>query len=129
MTKAKFKNTLYGIESSYSNISQDIDKCDSRTIALINDNFAQHYNFAPLRSRYSKTVDDSYIANSCTYCDALMGRHFLKSWGSYYSSQTVKTEEVTVPRYGRILMEFGEKSIYRHSINYEVGRWVLIESL
>lgn len=129
VVKARFKNTLYGIENSYSSISQDVDECDSRTIELINNSFAQRYNFAPLRSRYSKTVDSSYIANSCTYCDALMGRHFMKSWGSYYSSQTVETDEITVPRKGRVLMEFGRVGYYSRAIDYNEGKWVLIDTL
>lgn len=127
--KVRFRNTLYGIEHDYSNISQSVDECDSRTIDLINDSFAERYNFSPLRSRYSKTVDDNYIANSCTYCDALMGRHFLKSWGSYYSNKVVETDKLTVPRNGKILIGFGKLSSYNRVIDYDEGKWVLTETL
>lgn len=127
--KVRFKNTLYGIDNEYSHNSQYVDECDKETIELINTSFSQSYHFAPLRSRYSKTVNGSYIANSCIRCDALMGRHFLKSWGSYYSNKTVETNEITAPRNGKILMEFGEMSFYNRVINYDVGRWVLIDTL
>ena len=53
----------------------------------------------------------------------------MKSWGSYYSSQTVETDEITVPRYGRVLMEIGRVKSYSRAIDYNEGRWVLIDTL
>lgn len=129
VTKVRFKNTLYNIDHEYSNNSQDVDVCDKETIERINSSFSQSYNFPPLRSRYSDTVGSSYIANSCIHCDALMGRHFLKSWGSYYSNKIVETNEITVPRNGRILMELGTVGFYNRRVDYDVGRWVLVDTL
>lgn len=127
--KVRFKNTLYDIDHEYSHNSQDVDVCDKETIDRINSSFSQSYNFSPLRSRYSDTVGSSYIANSCIHCDALMGRHFLKSWGSYYSNKIVKTSEIIVPRNGRMLMEFGAVSFYNRMVDYDIGRWVFIDTL
>lgn len=129
VTKVRFKNTLYDIEHSYSNISQCIDECDDKIIKLINGSFANRYNFSPLRSRYSETIGSSYIANSCTYCDALMGRNFLKSWGSYFSNKKVSTNEITVPRTGNVLTEFGQVKPYNKTVKYDEGRWVLTDTV
>ena len=40
-----------------------------------------------------------------------------------------ETNEITVPRNGRILMEFGTLSFYNRMVDYDSGRWVLIDTL
>lgn len=126
--KVNFKSQLYGLAYRYSERSQYVDGCSDQIINLINHSFSKLHNFAPLRSRYSKTEGKSYIANSCTHCDALMGRYFIKSWGSYPSNRTVTTEEITIPKNGKILIESGEVVFYNKTPTSEVGSWILTDS-
>ena len=125
VVRVRFKNTLYGVEYEYNHESKFVDECDKETIALVNMNFSQTYHFVPLRNRYSKTDGRSYIANSCIQCDALMGRFFDKQayWSSQYSNKLTETNKIIIPRYSKMTRSFSKREF-----NFEVGRWVLIET-
>ena len=107
-----FKSLVFSIEVEYLFSSIPIDECDSQVVEAINAEFAKAYSFAPLRERYSKTVKGSYVANSCIRCDALMGRHFIKSWGE----DGLQTNSIDIPNKGE-LIEQGE--------SFEFGKWVM----
>lgn len=109
--RVRFKNKIYGLKHESSNYVRSVDQCNEQTVNSINISFSRTYNFAPLRSRYSETEDKNYIANSCTHCDALISRHFLKSWGSYYSNTMFETNEVVIHN--------------QKHMDFEIGEWVL----
>lgn len=111
VVNVRSKNTVYGIEHSSNNYNAPVDRCSENTIDFINANFSQMYGFAPLRSRYIKNEGGSYIANSCTHCDALMERSYLKSWGGYYLTTLFETNKVIMNK--------------QENIKSEVGRWVV----
>ena len=106
-------DTAYGIERSSNSYNTPVDQCSKKTIDFVNANFSQMYGFAPLRNRYSENKGDSYIANSCTHCDALMGRNYLKSWRGYFSRTLFETNKVIMSKEENMKLSF--------------GRWVLID--
>lgn len=106
-------DTAYGIERSSNNYNTPVDQCSKKTIDSVNANFSQMYGFAPLRNRYSENEGDSYIANSCTHCDALMERNYLKSWRGYFSKTLFETNKVIMSKQENMKLSF--------------GRWVLTD--
>lgn len=115
VTRMYFKEIVFGIEIEYLFQSKAIDECDEQMVKAINSQLASAYNFAPLRRRYSKTAEGSYVANSCIHCDALMGKHFI----TYYNNgdpSMIKTHCIDVQNKGD-LIEHGE--------SFEFGKWVL----
>ncbi|MBO6224272.1 MAG: hypothetical protein J6N72_02290 [Psychrobacter sp.] len=45
-------------------------------IDLINRTFSSQYNFAPIKTMFSKFTQTHYMANSCSHCGVLMGAFF-----------------------------------------------------
>lgn len=129
VVRVRFINTLYGFDYEYSHDSKFVDECNKETVDLINMSFSQAYHFVPLRSRYSKTEGRNYIANSCIHCDALMGRFFDKQayWRTSYDPDTlIETSKLVIPRYDN--MTDIKTRLSKKEIDFEVGRWVLIDT-
>lgn len=106
-----FKEIVFGIEIEYLLQSKVIDDCDDQMVNAINSQFAQAYNFAPLRLRYNKTADKNVISNSCIHCDDFLDSHFI-----VYGK--LKTHCINIPNKGD-LIEQGE--------SFEFGKWVIAE--
>lgn len=125
---AKFScsNTRYGFHSDKDSFTSYIDDCDEALICIINKNFAKANKFKPIRTRYSKTAGFSYMANSCYYCDALMGKNFIKPWNGYYSDETNTRGEVQVSRIDEAEWFFGEP--LGRTLNPDKGKWLLINT-
>lgn len=115
VVSVNFKWSVFGVNNEYTRHSKLVHQCGINIINLINENFAKLYNFAPLRIRYSNTLKDSYIANSCTHCDALMGWRFILSW-SY--CKTTTTKSIRIKSSGHNIMA---------NEDFNTGKWILVE--
>lgn len=108
----RFGETHKGLVDAIHTADIDYEE-NPQFVHFINENYAQQYNFTPLRYRYSKTEEGYYVANSCPSCNSLMGSFFLKTEFS-------KDDEVLTHN---SLISVGE----HHNRNKEVGRWFLVE--
>lgn len=116
VTRMYFKEIVFGIEIEYLFQSKTIDECDDQTVKEINSQLANPYNFAPLRRRYSKTAEGSYIANSCIHCDALMGKHFISHYNDVDPSM-IKTHCIDVQN---------ESNLIGSTESFDIGKWFLV---
>ena len=54
----------------------DVREVPESEIALINSTLSHKYNFAPIKSMFSKFSQAHYMANSCGHCGVIMGAFF-----------------------------------------------------
>lgn len=81
-------------------------------VDFINQYFQPVFNFARLSMRFSKTEQDSYMANSCLYCNALLGKFFEEH--RYYEFDVIETQLCDIPC-GTI----------EHENPMPVGQWII----
>ncbi len=55
---------------------------ESGTVEWIMNNYSTTqlavHGIGPIKKRYSKTINEEYISNGCTHCDALLGTNFIR---------------------------------------------------
>lgn len=117
-----YKNTNYGVTYEDHHRNSHITDCDNNTIQIINENFAQSYGFAPLKSMYSKTMGGRVMANSCVYCGSMMGNFFIDQafFEARYHECVLETDSINIPR---LPIEINGKEV---EIDFERGEWVMI---
>ena len=119
------RNTNYGVPYEDRRYSGHITDCDSDTIHVINNNLAQAYGFAPLKSMYSKTMGGSFMSNSCPHCGVLMGNFFTEQAfiEARYHNRVIQTDSIHISRAPVIVHG---KEI---EADFERGEWVLLNAL
>lgn len=117
-----YKNANYGVPYEDCRYAEHITDCSDRTIRVINENFAQTYGFAPLKSMYSKTMGGRFMSNSCPHCGVLMGKFFISQAfiDARYDECVVETHSIHIPR---LPIEINGKEV---EIDFERGEWVMI---
>lgn len=83
-------------------------------LSFLSPSFLRQWNVGPLKPRFSKTQERSYLSNGCIHCDALIGQfHEHEAWSD-------QSEVLRVP----ISMSDGWRAAIAHSDNY-VPHWDL----
>tara|TARA_R100000935_G_C2840383_1_gene170652 strand:- start:6368 stop:7567 length:1200 start_codon:yes stop_codon:yes gene_type:complete len=120
-----YRNTNYGAPYEDRRYSGHITDFDSDTIQVINNNLAQTYGFAPLKSMYSKTMGGSFMSNSCPHCGVLMGNFFTEQAliEARYHNRVIQTDSINI---SRIPVIVHGKEI---EADFERGEWVLFNAL
>ena len=86
-----------------------------RLTGIIQSVIRHRQDIGSVRERYSRTVEYSYVSNSCAHCDALIGRFFEhRAW--YSENETVGEIELPI------------NSDLRNTIDYETQRWGVWEA-